>query len=115
MKIPHPHTHAHAHALIHKRVIIVDFPRPALVAVLKKGQISKKDLVVPIVVSGDNKQTIVERRRQKLAAISEELNTLFFEYPFVVPDYFALVTRSLLVLEGIALTGDPQFDIFRAA
>ena len=32
-----------------------------------------------------------------------------------VPEYFALITRALIVLEGIALTGDPEFDLFKAA
>ena len=34
---------------------------------------------------------------------------------FAVPAYFALITRALIVLEGIALTGDRDFDIFRAS
>ncbi|EJK55279.1 hypothetical protein THAOC_25001, partial [Thalassiosira oceanica] len=32
-----------------------------------------------------------------------------------VPPFFALVTRGLGLLEGIALAGDPDFDIFRAS
>jgi aarF domain-containing kinase len=31
---------------------------------------------------------------------------VFFEFPFLVPDYFALITRALIVLEGIAVTGN---------
>ena len=33
----------------------------------------------------------------------------------LVPDYFALITRAMIVLEGIAVTGDPEFDLFKAA
>ena len=33
--------------------------------------------------------------------MSSDLNNIFFEQPFRVPDYFALVTRALIVLEGI--------------
>ena len=54
-------------------------------------------------------------RRKRFGAISKDLNSIFFEFPFTVPNYFALITRALIVLEGIALTGDPQFDIFRAS
>jgi len=43
------------------------------------------------------------------------LNKVFYLHPFLVPDYFALVTRAMIVLEGIALTGDPHFDLFRTA
>eukprot|EP01050_Picozoa_sp_SAG11_P048716 SAG11_NODE_26217_length_348_cov_0.827309_1_plen_93_part_01 len=47
--------------------------------------------------------------------MSGELNEVFFRFPFQVPDYFALITKSLIVLEGIALVGDPEFDLFEAA
>ena len=54
-------------------------------------------------------------RRKQFRAISGELNSVFYEFPFVVPEYFALITRALIVLEGIAVTGDPEFDIFAAS
>lgn len=57
----------------------------------------------------------VQRRRRHLRQISDDLNEIFFHYPFRVPEYFALITRALLVLEGIALKGDPQFDILQSA
>jgi predicted unusual protein kinase regulating ubiquinone biosynthesis (AarF/ABC1/UbiB family) len=54
-------------------------------------------------------------RKRKLMEISSELNEIFFQYPFQVPPFFALVTRGLGLLEGIALSGDPDFDIFKAS
>ena len=57
----------------------------------------------------------VKERRAKFWAVSRDLNRIFFEFPFMVPDYFALITRALIVLEGIALTGDADFDLFRSA
>jgi len=54
-------------------------------------------------------------RRRKLGEISGELNEVFFKYPFSVPPFFALITRGLGLLEGIALSGDPEFDIFKAS
>jgi predicted unusual protein kinase regulating ubiquinone biosynthesis (AarF/ABC1/UbiB family) len=54
-------------------------------------------------------------RRHQFKQISARLNRIFYEYPFVVPEYFALITRALIVLEGIAVTGDKDFDIFAAA
>ena len=44
-----------------------------------------------------------------------DLNIIFYTYPFLVPAYFALITRAMIVLEGIALTGDPDFDLFQSA
>merc|ERR1712187_776072 len=57
----------------------------------------------------------IKRRKKNFQAISDDLSDIFFEFPFMVPDYFALVTRALATLEGIALVGDPEFDIFFAA
>ena len=44
-------------------------------------------------------------RKRRLMNISNELNEVFFQHPFSVPPFFALVTRGLGLLEGIALTG----------
>ena len=57
----------------------------------------------------------LKKRKRKLMEISNELNEIFFRYPFKVPGFFALVTRGLGLLEGIALVGDPDFDIFLAS
>ena len=45
--------------------------------------------------------------------ISNEVNDVFFRYLFCVP--LALITRGLGLLEGIALSGDPDFVIFKAS
>ncbi len=52
-------------------------------------------------------------RRKKLQVLSRELNQIFFDYPFTVPEYLALITRALITLEGLALKGDEDFDIFQ--
>lgn len=70
-----------------------------------------KILTVGLVESGSD----MRKRKRKLLEISNELNEVFFQYPFSVPPFFALVTRGLGLLEGIALTGDPEFDIFQAS
>lgn len=54
-------------------------------------------------------------RKRRLMSISNELNEVFFRYPFSVPPFFALITRGLGLLEGIALSGDSNFDIFQAS
>lgn len=71
----------------------------------------KKILKEGLLDSGSN----LHDRKRNLMAISNELNEVFFRYPFSVPPFFALVTRGLGLLEGIALTGDPSFDIFQAS
>jgi len=57
----------------------------------------------------------IKRRAKNFQAITDDLNDVFFRLPFEVPGYFALITRALAVLEGIALVGDPEFDMFWAA
>ena len=74
--------------------------QPILSKVLTKG----------LLESGSN----LHARKRKLMSISNELNDLFFKYPFSVPPFFALITRGMGLLEGIALSGDPDFDIFKA-
>jgi aarF domain-containing kinase len=75
--------------------------RPLLEKILSQG----------LVESGSNLQD----RKRKFLDLSNELNEVFFNYPFTVPPYFALITRGLGLLEGIALSGDPKFDIFKAS
>jgi predicted unusual protein kinase regulating ubiquinone biosynthesis (AarF/ABC1/UbiB family) len=75
--------------------------KPILAKILTQG----------LLESGSN----LHERKRKLLEISDDLNEVFFRYPFSVPPFFALVTRGLGLLEGIALTGDPSFDIFRAS
>ena len=70
-----------------------------------------KVLTGGLLQSGSN----LKKRKRKLMEISNELNEIFFRYPFRVPGFFALVTRGLGLLEGIALVGDPDFDIFMAS
>merc|ERR1712217_503709 len=73
---------------------------PAMQRVVEKGMMSGGD---------------IKRRKKNFQAIKDDLSDIFFEMPFSVPEYFALVTRALATLEGIALVGDPEFDIFWAA
>ncbi len=40
---------------------------------------------------------------------------VLFQYPFRVPAYYALILRSLTVLEGLALSADPQYKLLAAA
>ena len=54
-------------------------------------------------------------RKARFSTMTKELNQIFFEFPFSIPPYFALITRALVTLEGIALAGDPAFDLFDSA
>mmetsp|Transcript_11342 Transcript_11342/g.32209 ORF Transcript_11342/g.32209 Transcript_11342/m.32209 type:complete len:322 (+) Transcript_11342:1-966(+) len=92
---------------VQREALLVDLQRVFDEAKLQSMVFGKKSL------RGDFKS--VESRRHQFAAVSSNLNQIFFEYPFLVPDYFALITRALIMLEGIALKGDPDFDMFGAS
>ncbi|KAG8480760.1 hypothetical protein CXB51_025453 [Gossypium anomalum] len=43
------------------------------------------------------------------------LGNVLYQYPFNVPAYYALILRSLTVLEGLALYADPNFKVLAAS
>lgn len=88
--------------------------KASLTPVLQKVFDSAQLAVTDDIKAGLNFQAVQGRRKQFMA-VSYDLNKVFYTYPFLVPDYFALITRAMIVLEGIALTGDPNFDLFRSA
>ena len=47
--------------------------------------------------------------------IFDQLSEIMYEYPFQVPSYYALIVRSLLTMEGIALGVDRNFKVLSAA
>ncbi|TVQ22035.1 MAG: AarF/ABC1/UbiB kinase family protein [Leptolyngbya sp. DLM2.Bin15] len=48
-------------------------------------------------------------------SITDQLSGLMYEYPFRVPAYYALIIRSLVTLEGIAINIDPNFKVLSKA
>jgi predicted unusual protein kinase regulating ubiquinone biosynthesis (AarF/ABC1/UbiB family) len=48
-------------------------------------------------------------------SITDELSQVMYEYPFRVPAYYALIIRSLVTLEGIAISVDPHFKVLSKA
>ena len=47
--------------------------------------------------------------------ITDQFSELMYEYPFRIPAKFALIIRSLITQEGLALTLDPDFKIVEVA
>jgi predicted unusual protein kinase regulating ubiquinone biosynthesis (AarF/ABC1/UbiB family) len=50
-----------------------------------------------------------------IKSITDQLSSLMYEYPFTVPAYYALIIRSLVTLEGIAIHVDPEFKVLSKA
>nr|YP_009530652.1 putative protein kinase: ABC1 family protein [Paulinella micropora]AXY63341.1 putative protein kinase: ABC1 family protein [Paulinella micropora] len=53
--------------------------------------------------------------RMDFKAVTDDLSGVMYRFPFRVPPYYALIIRSLVTLEGIALNVDPDFKILGAA
>lgn len=47
--------------------------------------------------------------------VMAELETLGKVYPFSIPPFFALILRAFSVIEGIALTVDPNYSIVQVS
>ncbi len=47
--------------------------------------------------------------------ITDQLSQIMYDYPFRVPAYYATIIRSLVTLEGIALSVDPNFKVIGVA
>jgi predicted unusual protein kinase regulating ubiquinone biosynthesis (AarF/ABC1/UbiB family) len=47
-------------------------------------------------------------------SIVDGLGAVLYEFPFNVPAYYALILRSLSVLEGLALYSDPNYKVSRS-
>ncbi len=56
--------------------------------------------------------SVTELNFQKIV---QQLSELMYEFPFRVPAYYALITRSLVTLEGIAMSIVPDYKVLAAA
>ncbi|MBW4516299.1 MAG: AarF/ABC1/UbiB kinase family protein [Timaviella obliquedivisa GSE-PSE-MK23-08B] len=48
-------------------------------------------------------------------SITDQLSQVMYDFPFRVPAYYALIIRSLVTLEGIAINVDPEFKVLSKA
>ncbi|MDE0647735.1 MAG: AarF/ABC1/UbiB kinase family protein [Synechococcus sp. SB0662_bin_45] len=53
--------------------------------------------------------------RMDFKSVTDDLSGVMYRFPFQVPPYYALIIRSLVTLEGIALSINPGFKILGAA
>lgn len=47
--------------------------------------------------------------------ITDDMSAIMYEFPFRVPAYYALIIRSMVTLEGIAINIDPDFKVLSKA
>lgn len=62
-----------------------------------------------------NSGSDIKKRKLAVQNCYEELKTMVRHFDWDLPDYYVALLRAMLTLEGIALSADVEFDIFRAA
>ena len=85
---------------------------------VKLGFLSKEVNLEPIVPAfQDVFINAVELGVSKMdfKSVTDDMSGVMYKFPFKLPPYYALIIRSLLTLEGIALSVDPNFKILGAA
>jgi predicted unusual protein kinase regulating ubiquinone biosynthesis (AarF/ABC1/UbiB family) len=48
-------------------------------------------------------------------SITDQMSAMMYEFPFKVPAYYALIIRSMVTLEGLAIGIDPNFKVLSKA
>ncbi|MBT9312349.1 ABC1 kinase family protein [Leptothoe kymatousa] len=71
--------------------------------------------IIPALASVFNNALGATVAELNLKSITDEFSALMYEYPFRVPAYYALIIRSLVTLDGIAISVDPEFKVLSKA
>jgi predicted unusual protein kinase regulating ubiquinone biosynthesis (AarF/ABC1/UbiB family) len=71
--------------------------------------------IIPALASVFNNALGASVAELNFKSITDELSAVMYEYPFRVPAYYALIIRSLVTLEGIAINVDPEFKVLSKA
>ena len=85
---------------------------------VKLGFLSKEVNLEPIVPAfQDVFVNAIELGVSKMdfKSVTDDMSGVMYKFPFKLPPYYALIIRSLITLEGIALSVDPNFKILGAA
>lgn len=83
-----------------------------LVAQRKEREMTTQELGFKKPLSKEEK---IEKKKQRLAAIGEDLLAIAADQPFRFPATFTFVVRAFSVLDGIGKGLDPRFDITEIA
>ena len=73
------------------------------------------DPIVPAFESVFSQALEVGVNRMDFKAVTDDMSGVMYKFPFRVLPYYALIIRSLVTLEGIALSVDSEFKILGAA
>jgi predicted unusual protein kinase regulating ubiquinone biosynthesis (AarF/ABC1/UbiB family) len=71
--------------------------------------------IIPALTSVFNNALGASVAALNFKSITDELSQVMYDFPFRVPAYYALIIRSLVTLEGIAINVDPDFKVLSKA
>mmetsp|Transcript_8059 Transcript_8059/g.12834 ORF Transcript_8059/g.12834 Transcript_8059/m.12834 type:complete len:960 (-) Transcript_8059:39-2918(-) len=95
------------------RSIVIPLMDKALTPYVKGGGAKKYEAEIRRQYGLDEKN--MESTVGGFQAMTQDALTVLNDVPFAIPPYFALLGRAIVTLEGIALTGDPDYGIIREA
>jgi aarF domain-containing kinase len=64
---------------------------------------------------GMEKGSSMQNKAGGFQAMTQDALTVLNDIPFSIPPYFALLGRAIVTLEGVALSGDPNYAIIRSS
>jgi len=73
------------------------------------------DVITPALAKVFNEALGASVAELDFKEMTDQLSQIMYDYPFQVPAYYALIIRSLVTLEGIALNVDPNFKVLSVA
>ncbi|MBF2056802.1 MAG: AarF/ABC1/UbiB kinase family protein [Cyanobacterium sp. T60_A2020_053] len=71
--------------------------------------------IIPALTSVFNNALGASVAELNFKKITDEMSAMMYEFPFQVPAYYALIIRSMVTLEGIAINIDPEFKVLSKA
>jgi predicted unusual protein kinase regulating ubiquinone biosynthesis (AarF/ABC1/UbiB family) len=96
------------------RSLVIPLMDKALTPYVKGGGAKKYEEEVRRMYGLDG-DLLSEKSVGGFQAMTQDALTVLNDVPFAIPPYFALLGRAIVTLEGIALTGDPDYGIIREA
>lgn len=87
-------------------ILPADTNRPVVVPLMDRA-------LTPYIQGGGARKygDAVLERAGGFQAMTQDMLTVLNEVPFTIPPYFALLARAIVTLEGIALTGNPDYSL----
>jgi predicted unusual protein kinase regulating ubiquinone biosynthesis (AarF/ABC1/UbiB family) len=71
--------------------------------------------IVPALSDVFNNALVASVAELNFKSITDRMSAMMYEFPFRVPAYYALIIRSMVTLEGIAIGIDPNFKVLSKA